>query len=218
MPRGSISIIPPGEVHAPSQQTAVDAPASFMMAYMHETVIGDLVSELSARTRGTPSFGLGVIANDTRLSHLFARAHRSSFDAEPLVRDGEWLGFLTRLVMRHADSGSRTPRSHREPRAVGTALAFLRGHARDRITLTELASIASITPVRLCRAFARHLGLPPHAYQLRMRIDEAKQLLLKGYSVADVAAVTGFADQSHLGRHFKRIVGAAPSAYQSARR
>ncbi len=218
MPRGSLSIIAPGEAHAPSQQTSVDAPASFMMGYLTDSVVSDVASELFGRPRGTPSFGVTAIADDPALSRLFAGAHRASFGAEPLARDSAWLGFLTRLLARHSNFPSRAVRGRREPRAVSAALAFLHTHAHDRVTLAQLAGVANITPARLCRAFARHLGLPPYAYQLRLRIDHAKRLLLKGHPVADVAAATGFADQSHLGRHFKRVVGAPPYAYQSANR
>jgi AraC-like DNA-binding protein len=218
MPQGSVSIIAPGEAHAPSQQSSVNAPATFMMAYLNDSVVAELASELFGPARGTLSFGFSAIAHDPALSRLFACAHRSSFSAEPLARDSAWLSFLTRLLTHHADVSPPTLRSHREPRAVGAALAYLRSHSHDRITLRQLAGVANITPTRLCRAFARHVGLPPYAYQLRMRIDDAKRLLLQGHAVADVAAATGFADQSHLGRHFKRIVGAAPSAYRSAQR
>jgi AraC-like DNA-binding protein len=218
MPRGAVAIIPPGEVHAPSQQTWVEAPASFMMAYLDETVVTELASELQGGPSGTPSFGSGVIHDDPHLSRLFAHAHRLSFSGEALARDSAWLTFLTRLLTRHSDARHTVRPGLREPPAVSAALAVLRSHASDRVTLAELARVARITPARLCRAFAHAVGLPPHAYQLRMRIENAKRLLLLGHPVADVAAATGFADQSHLGRHFKRIVGTAPSTYRSARR
>jgi AraC-like DNA-binding protein len=217
-PPRAISIIPPGDVHAPSQQTWVGAPASFMMAYLDDAIVTDVTSDLQGRLRGTPSFGSVVIRSDPQLSRLFARAHMWSFRGEPLGRDVAWLAFLTRLLTRHADSRQTVPQSHREPRAVEVALAVLHSRPHDRITLPELARTANITPSRLCRAFTRQVGLPPHAYQLKMRIDDAKRLLLQGHLVAAVAAMTGFADQSHLGRHFRRIVGTAPSTYQSAQR
>jgi transcriptional regulator GlxA family with amidase domain len=142
----------------------------------------------------------------------------ASLSGEPLERDIAWLTFLMRLLTRHADSRQAVPRANREPRAVAIALEILRSRPSDRVTLAELGRVANITPARLCRAFAHHVGVPPHAYQLRLRIENAKQLLLEGYPVAAVAAATGFADQSHFGRHFKRIVDTTPSRYRSARR
>ena len=157
-----------------------------------------------------------MIHNDPRLSHLFARAHEWSLSDEPLAHDCTWLAFVTRLTTLHADSSHTMPPGAREPRAVHAVMEVLRDRPTSRITLTDLARLANITPARLCRAFTHHVGVPPHAYQLRLRIEEAKRLLVNRRPVADIAAATGFADQSHLGRHFKRIVGLSPSRYRSA--
>ena len=63
------------------------------------------------------------------------------------------------------------------------------------------------------RVFRKVLGLPPHAYLVQVRITQAKKLLASGMAIAEVAAETGFSDQSHLHRHFKRIVGVTPGQY-----
>jgi len=64
------------------------------------------------------------------------------------------------------------------------------------------------------RAFKRHYGMPPHAYQLRVRVGLAQRSLRAGGQPAQVAAEYGFVDQSHLTRHFKRLVGVTPAQYQ----
>ncbi|CAA9481240.1 MAG: Transcriptional regulator, AraC family [uncultured Rubrobacteraceae bacterium] len=55
--------------------------------------------------------------------------------------------------------------------------------------------------------------MPPHAYQTQARLDRARSLLLRGWPPARVARETGFADQSHLTRRFKRLVGVTPGRY-----
>jgi AraC-like DNA-binding protein len=60
--------------------------------------------------------------------------------------------------------------------------------------------------------FSRATGMPPHAYQIQLRIMRAK-LLLKKWPIASVAALTGFVDQSHFTRQFKRLVGVTPAQY-----
>jgi hypothetical protein len=57
-------------------------------------------------------------------------------------------------------------------------------------------------------------GLPPYAFQMAHRIRRARRLLEAGYPIASVAVRTGFADQSHLHRHFQRSLGVTPLAYQ----
>jgi AraC-like DNA-binding protein len=74
-----------------------------------------------------------------------------------------------------------------------------------------------VTRLQALRAFKRSYGLPPHAYALCVRVGLAQRALRAGTRAAHVAAELGFVDQSHLSRHFKRIVGVTPAAYASSR-
>jgi AraC-like DNA-binding protein len=62
------------------------------------------------------------------------------------------------------------------------------------------------------------MGMPPHTYLNHLRVRQARVLLEAGVAPAEVAARTGFADQAHLSRHFKRVVGVPPGSFQRARR
>ena len=57
------------------------------------------------------------------------------------------------------------------------------------------------------RSFGREFGLPPNRYPVGRRVQVAGRRLLDGEPVADAAAAVGFHDQSHLHRHFTRLVG-----------
>ncbi|MEW6734220.1 MAG: helix-turn-helix domain-containing protein, partial [Acidobacteriota bacterium] len=65
----------------------------------------------------------------------------------------------------------------------------------------------------LIRAFRNEVGIPPYVYLTQVRIEKAKKLLAKGAPIAEVAVAVGFADQSHLNRFFKRIIGITPGRY-----
>lgn len=65
------------------------------------------------------------------------------------------------------------------------------------------------------RRFKRDCGLPPHAFWLLEKLNDARRLLRAGDSIAGVAAETGFADQSHLGRCFRRAFGVTPGRYRA---
>lgn len=94
--------------------------------------------------------------------------------------------------------------------------------ARDMLTsaiekppsLQELAAAVGTNRFVLLREFRRRVGLPPHAYVIRLRVDRARALLARGEGITTVAYQLGFADQSHLSRVFKRIVGLSPGAYR----
>ena len=89
--------------------------------------------------------------------------------------------------------------------------------AETEVDLTTLARETGLSRFQVVRAFKRAYGLPPYAYQLRLRIARAQRLLSAGRAPADVAIELRFVDQSHLTRHFKRIVGVTPNAYARAK-
>ena len=90
--------------------------------------------------------------------------------------------------------------------------------ADDVVTLDALARELGTHPSHLVRVFRRDYGLPPHRYVVGRRLDRARRLLLEGMTVADVAAATGFHDQSHLTRHFRALLGTTPGAFRTTGR
>ncbi len=98
--------------------------------------------------------------------------------------------------------------------ALSRARAFLDQHFADPLTLDAVAEAAGLSRFHLVRAFARRYGLTPHAWLLRRRVNHAKTLLRAGLSPAEAAQACGFADQSHLGLYFRRLVGMTPAAYR----
>lgn len=82
----------------------------------------------------------------------------------------------------------------------------------DGLSLREAGTRLGASPAHLVRAFTRAHGLPPHRYLTGRRVDLARRLLLDGVPPAEVAARAGFYDQSHLARHFARMLGTTPPA------
>ncbi|MGJ4889336.1 helix-turn-helix domain-containing protein [Bradyrhizobium sp. HKCCYLS3077] len=111
-----------------------------------------------------------------------------------------------------------------EPRAVAKGLAGWRlRRAKDLIasrlngdiSIAEIAAECGLTPSYFARQFAEATGTTPHRWLLKMRVEQAKQLMAEGrLSLADVAMACGFADQSHFTRVFSRETGATPRAWR----
>ena len=82
-------------------------------------------------------------------------------------------------------------------------------------TVSEAAHFSGMSREAFSRRFRRLHGIPPQAFQLLEKLNDARRLLRKGDSIADVAVQTGFADQSHLGRLFRRAFGVTPGRYRA---
>jgi AraC family transcriptional regulator len=98
-----------------------------------------------------------------------------------------------------------------------TVVEFVMENLDRALTLEALAEIACLSPYHFARQFKATTGLPPHQYVIARRIERARQLLLTDDepSLAQIATRVGFADQSHLARHFKRIVGITPARFRA---
>jgi transcriptional regulator GlxA family with amidase domain len=86
----------------------------------------------------------------------------------------------------------------------------------DKVTLDELARVAGTSKFHLVRQFRFITGVPPHTYQIGLRVLLARRLLEQGIAPADVATRTGFTDQSHLHRQFRSRLGITPGRYANA--
>ncbi|MFE2888923.1 AraC family transcriptional regulator [Streptomyces sp. NPDC059272] len=87
----------------------------------------------------------------------------------------------------------------------------------EGIALDEAARLVHAHPTHLVRAFSGAYGIAPHQYLMSRRVDHARRLLLEGRPPGEVATVTGFYDQSHLTRHFRKLVGVTPGRYSRDR-
>lgn len=117
----------------------------------------------------------------------------------------------------HRDQ-SLLPRSAK-PRAVLEALAaYIHAHCAETLRLDVLADMAGLSVSRFATVFRSQFGKPPHRYLTETRIECAKALLAQGSSVAAAASAAGFYDQSHLARHFKRVVGLTPEQFRDRMR
>ncbi len=104
------------------------------------------------------------------------------------------------------------------PWQVRKVTAHVEAHLDRPIRNEELAAVARLNGSHFCRAFRNSLGEPPHEYVIRRRVERAQGLMLSTEaSLSDIALDCGLADQSHLTRLFRRLVGESPSAWRRAR-
>jgi AraC-like DNA-binding protein len=181
----------------------------------------DVVSAVAAETRGlrgTPSFTVPVAA-DPAAARLVSAVHEAAERDDALAAETFLRLVVARLLARHgADAVRRGPGRAAAPAAAARARDLLAANLIDPPGLDALAAATGTGPFALLRAFKAAYGLPPHAWLTGERVRTARRLLDAGAAPADAAAAVGFTDQPHLNRHFSRIVGVPPGAYQRDRK
>lgn len=156
------------------------------------------------------------VISDRQLADAFVRVHTALESPTTRLERDAWMAELMAGFVSHS-AAVRLPRPRRSPRddrALRLACDYLGDRSHRNVGLDELAAAAGVGKFRLIRLFREQTGLAPHALQIAHRVRRARRMLERGRTIAETAAATGFADQSHLHRHFRRSLGLTPGAYQ----
>jgi len=156
------------------------------------------------------------VIHDTELARRLLQLHLTLErpDTPALEKETRMLETMAALVARHADRRRSLSSPGREPGFVVRVREYIEANYQAEILLDDLSSLVNMSAFHLLRVFKQAMKLPPHAYLLQVRINRAKQALLAGDSISSVAASTGFTDQSHLTKQFKRFIGVTPGAFR----
>jgi AraC-like DNA-binding protein len=142
------------------------------------------------------------------------RIHAAVTEPGDLRAAEYWTLALRRMILTHLGSPGSTARDTPLARRLRM---LLDDRFTESITLHEIAAAFGTHPSHLARSFTQTYGLAPHQYVLSRRIDRARSLLVDGIRPAAAATQAGFHDQSHLTRHFRRMLGTTPGAFASPR-
>lgn len=207
----SFICVNPGEVH--DGHAVGRRRRCWRMFYFDPEVIEQARSDILDGRRSELTFRAPVFADPAlrpTFEALFAYTNADERDAG-MAADTNLLTFVAGLL-RHSTSQAR----------LTSATADIR-RARQKIdddptapwSLADLANETGVSRFQLLRAFARELGLTPHAYIMQRRLAHARRQILAGRALAEVAISCGFYDQSHLTRCFTRQFGVPPRRYRN---
>jgi AraC-like DNA-binding protein len=211
---GGVVLINPGIPH--SAYAGAEDGWSYRVLYPSPAVVAGVAAETSA-LRGTPVFTATVV-DDPATARMIADVHRAAESDNALAADTFLRLVVARLLARHGAAPAPRTRPDGGPGAAARARDLLAARLAEPPSLDRLAAETGTSPFALLRAFKIAYGLPPHAWLTGERVRAARRLLDAGATPADTAAAVGFTDQSHLNRHFGRIVGVPPGAYQRERK
>lgn len=207
---GSVVCLNPGEVHTGGP--AHGQVLRYRSFYLQTLYLAEVAADLGCPGARAPEFRSCVIT-DPALAGRLAQIHSAICRPAPLIEAETRLLDGVTWLLSAAGYGRCVGTCRREDRAVRVACEYLRANLAGQPSLDDLAAQARLSRFHFLRVFCRATGLPPHQYLLNLRIEQARALLRRGVSPAQVAARVGFADQSHLNRHFKRQVGCTPGRY-----
>jgi AraC-like DNA-binding protein len=208
VPPDSVVLIDPGEVHTGGVARGHDA-LTYRMVYVPLAVAQEMTAG-EWWPFSTPAAIVPSLAATARRLHAAVTGGGSLLECESALSD-----LLTGAASRFGDRGRRSAHvPDREHRQMEWARDYLHAHAAEDVSLRELAELVDLSPSYVSRVFRAHYGLPPHAYQLQVRLQMAKTRLAVGESISGTAVTLGFVDQAHFTTAFKRSFGITPGRYR----
>lgn len=176
-------------------------------------LVSSLASELGYRCPASLYFANPLIV-DQELHQRIIQLHGALKDPSPtLSKECQLLNVFSVLITRYSRERTDLFRTGDESTPVRRVCDYLQDCFAENLSIKKLSSVAALSPFHLCRVFEKEVGVPPHVYQLDIRLIRAAEMLVQGKPIADVAAETGFYDQSHFHKAFQRKFGITPKRY-----
>jgi AraC family transcriptional regulator len=203
-PAGSLAICPAGIDCAADAKGSVDAvliavdPRHLALAAAEDSA---LEAQLIERLAGCDQELL-------TLAHTLVSESRSNYPNGPLFWNELAGTFINGLVARHTARPQLKMRGTLAEEVLARLRDYIVSNIAEPIEVAELAKIAGRSPFHFSRVFSRSVGVSPHRYIVHLRLQRALELVRSGRAgLAEIAARTGFADQSHLWRWVRRVHG-----------
>ncbi|MCK2148047.1 MULTISPECIES: AraC family transcriptional regulator [Pseudomonadota] len=209
---GDLVIVNPNWVHACNPID--NQPWGYLMLYIdtdwltnlrHEAALLDtpVWQDISTATLHDHEWYVGYC----RMAECLLGADRDLLEKQTAVVE-----YLTALM--HELSGQVAEPQQEAPDNLQAVADYLKAHASVEVSLDTLCEQSGYSPGHLIRSFKHHFGFTPHAYLINYRIQYGQQELKRGRPIAETAVNSGFADQPHFQRTFKKLLAATPKQYQ----
>ncbi|MFJ8935771.1 helix-turn-helix domain-containing protein [Streptomyces sp. NPDC102365] len=205
---GSIVVLGPGEVHT-GGPAAADG-------YAYRALYAEVPLLTEGTLGGVPDFREPLL-DDPELAAALRLTHTElSVCPDPLEAESRIPWLLTALAHRHSSARRVCDTVPGADRVAETVRDRLADELLAPPSLTALAADLGLSRYQLLRAFRTSTGMPPYAWLAQYRVNRARCLLESGHRPAETAALVGFADQAHLTRWFRRVLGVTPAAYRNS--
>jgi AraC-like DNA-binding protein len=202
---GQVMVIHPDEAH--DGHAGVDEGFAYRMLYIDPGAVSAALDTAAA------PFVRDVVSDDPALAGLLQGAFADfPRPLEPIAADAI-IGRVADLLSERCDASARPRKPPTAHRAAERARDFLVAEAPRIVASQELERVSGLDRFALARHFRAAYGTSPHRFQVGRRLARAQGMIARGMPLSEVAAATGFADQSHLTRHFAARFGLTPGRW-----
>jgi AraC-like DNA-binding protein len=210
---GTIVLINPGEVHTGSSRE--NHLLRYRSFYFTSGLLKEMMRDISGENKGNVLF-ISTVISDLRISNKLLYAHRAIENkADILETDSLLHSAFCKLLVGYSSNSMLLKEPADERSSIFKVQTYLRDRFAEKIGLIELAKISGLSSFHLLRSFRKVTGLAPFEFLRNVRVERARELLSSGYPIVETAMATGFCDQSHLNRHFKKVLGITPGQYRA---
>ena len=203
---GQIIVLHPDEVH--DGGAATEAGLRYRMLYLEPSLVA---GSLARRGRALPFVRDGVVSDRSFRKTLLGALGSLDAPMEDLQLD-DFLVRLADCLARHSGEPER-PLSRPSLRAAMLARDHLEANALRLVRSQELEAVTGMDRFQLARHFRAVFSTSPHRFQTMRRLQQARRMIEAGEALASVAPATGFSDQSHLNRQFRKAFGVTPGRW-----
>lgn len=215
---GCIALMPPGEIHDGAGVRDYGAAYTLKTFRLSAELMRSFIEDVSGAAANERFFG--TLVEDKQLAQRFAALHSawmSGAPDEPLAQESQSLALMGTLFARTGAVSQEAIRGGLSVVHLRAVHDYCQAHLCEKVALDDLARQCGLSRFQFLRRFTHSVGLTPHAWLVRLRLERAcAALSTSRATVAQVAADVGFYDQSHFNRAFRVAYGAPPSAYQPA--
>ena len=159
---------------------------------------------------------------DPRVEHIFwaLKAElQTGGVADHLYADSLGVALTAHLLRRYTTGSIRTSRKTFSKKQVLRAIDYIHENLDSNLSLQQIARASGVSVSHLKALFKESTGVPVHQFVVQIRVETALRLLLDTrLSIAEIAARSGFADQSHLSRCMRRVLGVSPGTIATRKR
>jgi len=204
------------------QRDPGDAPLETIHVYVRKEVMDEVALEMVDGDPDRIEREQKIVESDLVMEQLFKAAAAAA--QNPTSESALFADFLARAIasqwiQRYSNATLRRHKSEmrggRNGKALSEAIDFLKANIDQSIRLEDIGRATNRSASHVSRMFASELGMPPHQYLMRLRVEKAQKLLAKtSISIAEIAYDCGFSHQEHLSRLFRRFTNTTPAAYR----